>query len=340
MAGLVAAGLVRGLVDYAAGRGADRAGLLQAAGAVEVSLDGPDARAPLEAYLRLISAARIALDDPALPLRWAEAVGMAELSVVGLVMEASATMGEAFAQMQRYGRLAMDPDGSGASPFALVRDGDGLRIEDRRLDPALADLVDIAFVRLTCGPRRFLPQPHVLRVELARDDVGLQAEYARIFACPVAFGAPRNALHLHPDTAGWPVARNGFLKALLEQHADARLSELDSRTSWRRRVEAVLMEALPAGSTSIDRVAARLGFSRQTLFRRLKAEGVTYEEVLNRLRERLARSYLRAHRFSVTDTAFLLGYREPASFTRAFHRWAGQSPVAFVRAQEQAGAGR
>ena len=42
------------------------------------------------------------------------------------------------------------------------------------------------------------------------------------------------------------------------------------------------MEALfPSGRVAIDRIARELGYSRQTLYRRLKAEGVTFEQLLD-----------------------------------------------------------
>ncbi len=45
-----------------------------------------------------------------MPLRFAEAVNMSEFSVVGLLTYASETMLEAFAQLQRYGRLVTELD--------------------------------------------------------------------------------------------------------------------------------------------------------------------------------------------------------------------------------------
>jgi AraC-like DNA-binding protein len=66
--------------------------------------------------------------------------------------------------------------------------------------------------------------------------------------------------------------------------------------------------------------------SRQTLFRQLKAEGVTFEQVLDELRLRLALDYLRARKVSVNETAYLVGFSEPAAFSRAFKRWTGASP--------------
>ena len=77
-------------------------------------------------------------------------------------------------------------------------------------------------------------------------------------------------------------------------------------------------------------VAAAAGVSRQTLFRQLKAEGTTFEEVLDELRQKLAVNYLGAARASVKETARQLGYADATAFSRAFKRWTGQSPREYV----------
>ena len=86
------------------------------------------------------------------------------------------------------------------------------------------------------------------------------------------------------------------------------------------------MPILHTGDASVDIIANKLGFSRQTLFRRLKAEGATFEKVLDELRHKLALHYLSGKKVSVNETAYLLGFSESAAFSRAFKRWTGSSP--------------
>ena len=83
---------------------------------------------------------------------------------------------------------------------------------------------------------------------------------------------------------------------------------------------------LHTGDATVDLTASRMGLSRQTLFRKLKAEGVTFEKVLDELRYRMAADYLGARKVSVNETAYLVGFSEPAAFSRAFKRWTGSSP--------------
>ncbi|MDP9010286.1 MAG: AraC family transcriptional regulator, partial [Pseudomonadota bacterium] len=50
-------------------------------------------------------------NDPALALHFGEAFEIAEMSIVGLLGLACETIGDAFAQMNRYERLMADVDG-------------------------------------------------------------------------------------------------------------------------------------------------------------------------------------------------------------------------------------
>lgn len=97
---------------------------------------------------------------------------------------------------------------------------------------------------------------------------------------------------------------------------------------FQQDVERHLEPLLASGPLGIDSVARELGYSRQTLYRRLKAEGVTYEEVLDGLRHRLALRLLCEEKLSVKEAAWRLGFSDPAAFSRAFKRWTGRSPGA------------
>ncbi|MFZ4605567.1 MAG: AraC family transcriptional regulator [Caulobacter sp.] len=323
------AGVVRGLIAFAAARGADPQALAARAGLRDGDLEDADARLPFATYVTLMRAAQDLCGDPALALHFGEAVDLAEMSIVGLIMNASATMADAFAQMQRFGRLTLETEGVSDGPrFDLVpRDGQLWMVDHRSNPNAFPELTEGAFARLVCGPRRFLPQPHVLEVHVTYPAPAYHAEYDRVFQCPVTFDSDWNALRLDPRIASWPVAlQPRYVFGVLTERADGLLRELEDARTLRGRVEAVLLPLLHTGETGSDAVARTLGFSRQTLFRRLKVEGVTYEQVLDALRQRMALHYLKGRRVSVNETAYLVGFSEPAAFSRAFKRWTGASP--------------
>jgi AraC-like DNA-binding protein len=131
--------------------------------------------------------------------------------------------------------------------------------------------------------------------------------------------------------ASAPAAKNPFL-AFLGEMAKAMESRSEPppakpRSSrFRLEVERRLEAVLESGDVGIDRIARDLGYSRQTLYRRLKAEGTTYERLLDGLRRRLALRFVREQGLSVKEAAYRLGFSDPAAFSRAFKRWTGTSP--------------
>lgn len=336
----VSAGVAAGLMAYAVQRGAGRAALFARAGLRAADLEDFDARLPFETYVALMRAAQDLSGDPALALHFGEAVNLAEMSIVGLIMNASPTMGDAFAQMQRLSRLTIETAGLSNGPrFMLSARNGQLWMVDTRADPnVFPELSEGAFARLVCGPRRFLPAPHVLEVQFTHPAPPWRAEYDRIFQCPVTFSSDWNAMRLDPRIATWPVAlQPRYVFGVLTRRADDLLKELEDQKTIRGRVEAVLLPLLHTGEVGAEIVARALGFSRQTLFRKLKTEEVTYKQVLDALRERMALRYLNGAKASVNEIAYLVGFSEPAAFSRAFKRWTGKSPREFQLAKASQG---
>lgn len=337
----VSAGHASAWLDYVETRGVSVVDLVEAVGTDPALLADPDGRIPFMDYIGLVRGAKRAAGDSGLVLRFGADAGAAGLGILGLIMEASATMGEAFHQMQRYGRLVVEVECETDGPrFDLDVSESGLFAVDRRTDPnAFPELTELSFSRLVCGPRRFLPKPHVLAVDVTHEAPAHAALYDEIFQCPVRFGARRNALKLHPDIVHWPVAQNPrYVFDILAERAEGLLNALDASRTMRSELESRLLERLHLGDLSADEMAKEMGMSRQTLYRRLKSEDTGYAEVLDALRHRLALQYLLGRKVSVNETAYLVGFSEPTAFSHAFKRWTGQSPQAYRRDAQARGA--
>jgi len=87
-----------------------------------------------------------------------------------------------------------------------------------------------------------------------------------------------------------------------------------------------LTRAMKHGGVSIVDSAAALGISERTLQRRLGEFGLSYNSLVERIRYELAQRYLQQAHLPLTEIAYLLGYSELSAFSRAFRRWAGDSP--------------
>lgn len=92
------------------------------------------------------------------------------------------------------------------------------------------------------------------------------------------------------------------------------------------RVRSALLELLPAGDATADSASRHLHMSRRSLQRRLAEEGTNFKEILDRTRIELARHYLQQPDLRVEEIGYLLAYRDPNSFYRAFNSWTGQTP--------------
>jgi AraC-like DNA-binding protein len=80
-----------------------------------------------------------------------------------------------------------------------------------------------------------------------------------------------------------------------------------------------------------SQVAAHLRVSPRTVQRRLRAWGFSFEEILDDVRRTEALRHVILGENSAIEIAFLLGYSDPAHFTRAFRRWTGMAPRDYAR---------
>ncbi len=328
----VAAGFARALLEFAAAKGADEAALLAGAGIAARDLEDADDRIAMPRYVALMRTAKALCNDPALALHYGAVSDFRKYSIVGLVAHASATMAEALAQMNRYSRLVMELEGLRDGPrFEVVPREGGLWLEDLRLDPnEFPELTESTWSRFICGARRNFPQAvFALEAHVTHAPPAHAAEYERVWQVPVTFGSDHNAIRMNPVWPSVTIEPEGrYVFGVLSDRAEALLKELEQSQTMRGRIESQIMPLLHTGDVSMEKIAERLGMSRQTLFRRLKAEDETFEKLVDDLRRRMAMHYLTGKKVSVNETAYLVGFSDPASFSRAFKRWTGQSPRA------------
>lgn len=335
----IAAGYPKALLAFAVSRGADRRALLERSGLSSHDLADPDARVALGRYMALFEAAIDLCADPALALHFGEAVRMQEISIVGLICEAAETTAEVGRQLNRYSRLVVDHQGGASAAMVRATPGrDGVWMEvvsDAYRNRPL--MVEAELARLIGNTRAMfgsVPAFQAMRFPLAAHFAypapSYRAEYARVFRAPLVFDSDRNALLL--DAAFLTLRQpptNRYVFGVLSKRADALLKELEASKTVRARVESLLMPVLHTGDASMDAIAVRMGLSRRTLLRKLSAEGITFEKALDELRHKLALDYLSGRKVSVNEAAYLLGFSEPAAFSRAFKRWTGTTPRRF-----------
>jgi AraC-like DNA-binding protein len=323
----MSAGFARALFELAVAEGASPAALAERSGVDPALLGDQDSRIGFGTYVALMSAAKDLTGDPALALHFGEKVEMSSLSIVGLLAQSYETPAEGLAALNRFSRLAIEVDAGNADRFEIkTRDG-MLFLVDRRPDPNdFPELTESTFARMVCGGRRH-GVDLVREVHLTHRAPTYASEYEKVFQVPVHFESGWNALGMDVAALSMRVTQQPpYVQALLNERAEALLGELEGSKSLRGRVESLLVPMLPGGGATIQAAAAQLGFSRQTLYRRLKLEGTTFEQVLDELRHQLALRYLRGAEVSIEEVSYRVGFADRAAFSRAFKRWTGASP--------------
>lgn len=202
--------------------------------------------------------------------------------------------------------------------------------------------VEIEFPKATCDPPSSLAVAELIFfVELAR-------LATRVTVCPLKVAAPEPPKSMPEYTRyfGRPIQRADMLTVVFSAEDAVRpfltanekmwqffepqlrhtLNALSAEESTARRVRGALLEMLPAGESSMQAVAKKLGMSPRTLQRRLTDERQGFQALLDQTREELARYYLKTTKLSGAEISFLIGYEQPSSFFRAFGEWTGRTP--------------
>lgn len=282
---------------------------------------------PLPVWHDLLARAVALRPGAATPLAIGACVKPRHVGVLGYLVLASKTLAEALQAYQRYERLFY---GDNLAEVAIEGDQVELRWPPReQLPPSLHDTVAIAALvtfmkQQVANP----PPPGRIAFTLPPPDAAEQAVYEAFFGCPVRFGADMTRVRLPLAHLALPMLHSDpGLRQLLDQQAQALVAAMPDADAFDRALQQVLLRLLPEGSAAVARAAEALHVSVRTLQRRLEARGQTWQQVLDRSREELARQYLADRALTLSDIALLLGFSEQSAFTRAFRRWTGETPV-------------
>lgn len=317
------------------GLGLDSAALCREAGLDPQLLDDANARYPLSATTRLWQLAVAASGDPALGLNTSRHVAPTTFHALGMAVMASGSLREIFERIVRYHRVVSD-----ALALELRDVGDSCELHFR-LPPGApapaAEAID-AFAAIyvrTCRNRlgrSYAP----LAVHLRRPPPADPQPWLEVFRAPVHFAAVEDVLCFAGSDFDRPLDDgNPELAAHNEAVLRKRLDALQPDTVA-RRLRRALEQCLPNGEPSAEALAHGLHLSLRSLQRHLSEEGSSYEQVLAETRHALALQHLGEAACSISEVAYLLGFADSSSFSRAFKRWSGQSPSQYRDSLRQA----
>lgn len=156
------------------------------------------------------------------------------------------------------------------------------------------------------------------------------AAFEAALGAPLEFGVGTSEVEF---AAHWleqplPPLKPATRAAIAVELQQARFEALTDLPGTLRRV---LRKRLLVSDFSMDDVAAQLAMHRRTLDRRLQRFDTTYGELLESVRDDIARQLLRETTFSIQRIAESVRFSSAANFATAFRRRAGMTPTEYRR---------
>lgn len=154
--------------------------------------------------------------------------------------------------------------------------------------------------------------------------------YEIIFKSTVVFGAGRASISFDARYLKIPLQRDeSALNTLLQRALPLTVHQYKRDRLLVQRVRQLLHQNV-AESSSVEDVASLLNLSVRTLHRHLKDEETTFLEIRDEVRKSLAIALLGQGAVSIKKVAHSVGYDNEKSFFRAFKKWTGMAPNAYL----------
>lgn len=326
----VLAMFVKKMIDQAPAS-LDRSALFASTGITEAEAANPATMVRDTTYYSLLETIAAAeAPDIGFHLRTSAAMSCADFGAVGLAWKSAPTLRRSFRRMDRYVRAF-----NTTATFRLVEQDGICMWTHQRTEPERQGMylstegtlgTYVAMCRETTFPEN---KPQAVQFRHA-EPAGSRAALEAYFRCPVSFGADIDAIILPEERLDRPNAiGDESIWRFLTSHIEETLVEEPSEDALDRRVILQIANMLSEGIPTLADIASSLGMSARTLQRRLSEQGYTFQALVDEARRQMAEKFLSDTRYSIAEVAFLTGFSEQSAFTRAFKRWAGQTPGSF-----------
>lgn len=276
-----------------------------------------------EEMFRFWESTEAELNDPLFPLRLAEAFSVETFSPPIFATICSENLLAAAKRLSKYKRLV------GPMALHVTETPEQLALQMEWLDvsqnpPLTLVIAELIFLLQMA---RVATREHIVPLCVMTTTPPKEVDaYKQFMGVTIEQGNTHTIVYSMKDAKLPFLTANDTMWKIFEPVLQKRLAKLNASASTSEKVKAVLLEALPSGSYSIDDISRKLALGKRTLQRRLTVEQTSFRNILDNTREELARFYLTTTSISSTEISFLLGFEEPNSFYRAFQTWTGQTP--------------
>jgi len=155
-----------------------------------------------------------------------------------------------------------------------------------------------------------------------------QAEYQRVFRCPVKFAQAENALYLPLRYLEQTLVQtDSELRQHFEHKAAILVQTLQQEDDeFLQELKVWMTHALLQGNLTLESTADHFELTPRSLQRRLAQRQQSYKAMLDIIRQELAQQYVCDQSINLAEVTFILGFADQPSFQRAFKRWTGKTP--------------
>jgi AraC-like DNA-binding protein len=321
------------LPERIAAAGINPEDILQEAGLRRRDLAEPGRRIALAQYCRAFELAARRTARTNFGLEFGATFHPQHLGLLGYLAISAPTLGQALRKFAAYlpahqqathvGISAFE-EGSAAVEYVILDSS----IRERQQDAELSIGMLFSLLRHCLGSR-WSP----IGIHLMHDRPRGRTRYEELLGVRPLFAQSSNRILLRRGELDCPMPRRDEqLMRLIEAELRKQLPASSSSTDVLARARHEIALALDSAELELDAIASRCGLQSWTLKRRLKEQGMTFQDLVAATRYDLALEHF-ARGVPITNVAIALGYSEVSAFSRAFRQWTGQSPRKFLAAR-------
>jgi AraC-like DNA-binding protein len=149
--------------------------------------------------------------------------------------------------------------------------------------------------------------------------------YGQVLKCPVYFEAAVTSSTIRSPLLDTPLRGNDKeFHEICVRHCKQIMRQISSESPVSARLRSLLLTK-PSALPSLTEAAKHLGLSARSLRRYLNQEGTSYQALIDQFRLDLAKEYLKTEHLTPKEIGFMLGFRSPEAFYRAFKSWTGKT---------------
>lgn len=174
------------------------------------------------------------------------------------------------------------------------------------------------------------------RVDFTGDTPARPERYRELFGVGPHFRQTRDLLYFDAEILSWPLVHTEHTLREFLRTAPYQLLIMQSSPdadNVSAQVRAMIGHDFSGGFPGFDTICSALEMSAPTLRRRLKREGITFQQLKDEARCEAAKRCLARPELSINAVAFELGFTDPSAFHRSFKKWTGLTPGQYRSAQ-------